>query len=115
MADVLRLLAVHVAEPDPGQFEWVITERVNEDDWEEIDRAEDGYKTYRAALASGLVALEEMISDLDVGPRKAPELSDESQTQHEDTAKPAPSDGKGAASPKGRPKKAAYFGFGPIR
>jgi hypothetical protein len=115
MADVLRLLAVHVAEFDPGQFEWVITERVNDDHWEEIDRAEDGYKTYKSAMASGLVALEEMISDLDVGPRKAPERSDESQTQREDTAKPAPSDGKDAASPKGRPKKAAYFGFGPVR
>jgi hypothetical protein len=115
MADVLRLLAVHVAESDSGQFEWAITERVNDDQWKEIDRAEDGYTTYRAAMASGLVALEEMISDLDVGPRKAPERSDESQTQRVDTAKPALSDGKDAASPKGRPEKAAYFGFGPIR
>ena len=56
MADVLRLLAVHVAESDPGQFEWVITERVNEDRWREIDRAKDGYKTYKSAMANGLLA-----------------------------------------------------------
>ena len=115
MADVLRLLAVHVAEPDPGQFEWVITECVNEDQWKEIGRAKDGYKTYKAAMASGLVALEEMISDLDVGPRRDAEQTDQPQTPPEGKVQPAPPDGKDAASPKGKPKKAAYFGFGPIR
>ncbi|MBV7542679.1 hypothetical protein [Acidovorax sp. sic0104] len=114
MADPLRLLAIHVAEPDPGKFEWVITERVN-DQWIEIERAEDGYKTYKAAMASGLVALEEMVSDLDVGPRKVAERADGLPTPPEGTVQPAPSDAEDAASPKGRPKKAAYFGFGPIR
>ena len=115
MADVLRLLAVHVAEPDPGPFEWVITERVNEDRWREIDRAEEGYKTYKTAMASGLVALEEMISDLDVGPRRGVDQTDHPHTPPEDTVQPAPSNGKDAASAKAKPKKAAYFGFGPIR
>jgi hypothetical protein len=115
MADVLRLLAVHVAEPDPGHFEWVITERVNEDRWREIDRAEDGYKTYKTAMASGLVALEEMIADLDVGPRRDAEQTDRAQAPPEGRVKPATSDGKDAASPKGQPRNAAYFGFGPIR
>lgn len=115
MADVLRLLAVHVAESDPGQFEWVITERVKEDRWTEIHRAEDGYKTYKSAMANGLVALEEMISDLDVGPRRDPEQTDQTQTSPQGRVQPAPSDEKDAASPQEKPKKAAYFGFGPIR
>ena len=113
MADVLRLLAVHVAEPDPGMFEWVITERVNEDQWKEIDRAKEGYKTYKTAMASGLMALEEMIADLDVGPRRDAEQTDRPHIPAEGSVQPATSDGKDAASPKG-PRNAAYFGFGPI-
>jgi hypothetical protein len=115
MADVLRLLAIHVAEPDPGQFEWVITERVNEDQWKEIDRAKDGYKTYKTAMAGGLVALEEMVADLDAGPRRDAEQTDPPQIPPEGRDQPATSDGKDAASPKGQPGNDAYFGFGPIR
>lgn len=96
------------------RVEWVITERVNEDRWSEIDRAEDGYKTYKSAMANGLVALEEMISDLDVGPRRDAEQTDQTPTL-QGRVQPAPSDEKDAASPKGKPKKAACFGFGPIR
>ncbi|MEQ6310523.1 hypothetical protein ABN448_25120 [Delftia acidovorans] len=114
MADVLRLLAVHVAEPDPGMFEWVITERVNEDQWKEIDRAKEGYKTYKTAMASGLMALEEMIADLDVGPRRDAEQTDRPHIPPEERVQPATSDGQDAASPKG-PRNAASFGFGPIR
>lgn len=96
-------------------FEWVITERVNEDQWKEIDRAKEGYKTYKTAMASGLMALEEMIADLDVGPRRDAQQTDRPQTPPEGRIQPATSDGKdAAASPKG-PRSAAYFGFGPIR
>lgn len=94
-------------------FEWVITERVNEDQWKEIDRAKEGYKTYKTAMASGLMALEEMIADLDVGPRRDAEQTDRPHIPPEERV-PATSDGQDAASPKG-PRNAAYFGFGPIR
>ena len=115
MADVLRLLAIHVAEPDPGAFEWVITERVN-DQWKEIDRAEDVFETYQTAMARGLVALEAMISNLDVGPRRDLEQNDTPQARAGGTAQPAPSDaGDDSGPPQAKPKKAAYFGFGPIR
>ncbi|MCW0038096.1 hypothetical protein OIO03_21615 [Acinetobacter baumannii] len=95
-------------------FEWVITERVNEDQWKEIDRATEECKTYKTAMASGLMALEEMIADLDVGPRRDAEQTDRPHIPAEGSVQPATSDGKDAASPKG-PRNAAYFGFGPIR
>ena len=63
-------------------------------------------------MASGLMALEEMIADLDVGPRRDAEQTDRQQTPPEGRIQPATSDGKDAASPKG-PTNAAYFGFGP--
>lgn len=94
----------------------MITERVNADQWKEIDRAEGGYDIYKDAMASGLVALQELISDLDVGPRRELKQSAAPQPPTEGTALPASSDaGKVAASPKAKPTKAAYFGFGPIR
>src|SRR5260370_41379662 len=99
MADVLRLLAVHVAEPDPGMFEWVITERVNEDQWKEIDRAKEGYTTYKTAIASGLMALEEMIADLDVGPRRDAAQTDRHKTPPEGRTQPETSGAKHPASP----------------
>ena len=114
MADVLRLLAVHVAEPDPGQFEWVITERVNEDRWREIHRAEDGYKTYKSAMANGLVALEEMISDLDVGPREQSAQTDVRQSASKVPGQP-PQLEQNAPASQIKPKTADYFGFGPVR
>lgn len=35
----------------------ISTERLNGDQWKEFDRAEDGYESYKDAMASGLVAL----------------------------------------------------------
>ncbi len=116
MADVLRLLAVHVAEPAHGRFEWVITERVREDQWKEIARGDDTYGVYKDAMANGLVALEQMIPDLEVGPRRDVGKSEPAQTPRKRSAQPAASDARnGAARPEATPKNAPYFGFGPIR
>ena len=116
MADLLRLLAIYVAEPAPGRFEWVITERLNEAQWKEIGRAEEGSKTYKAAMAGGLVALQEMIPDPDVGPRQTQKQSDPSLVMPRGKVSPASPDPEtDAEAPLVKPRKAAYFGFGPIR
>lgn len=113
---MLRLLAVHVAEPAPRRFEWVITERVREDRWKEIARGDDTYDMYKDAMANGLVALEQMTPDLEVGPRRDAEKSDPAQRPPKRSAQPEPPDArKGPAPPKATSQKAPYFGFGPIR
>ncbi len=113
MTDVLRLLAIHVVEPVPRGFEWVITERAN-DEWKEIDRAEDLFDSYQTAMARGLVALKDMICDLDMGPRRDLEQSDPQLAAPAGTAPPPPSH-QGTAGAREVKPRASYFGFGPIR
>lgn len=114
MANELRLLAVHVEEPNPGTYEWVITEQRSGDQWVEIDRATGGRHRYKEAMADGLVSLEQMIEDLDQGPRR--KLSRRNDPKKEDQLATAPSDAQNVITPsQGISKKARYFGFGPIR
>ena len=110
MVSDLRLLAVHVEEPKPRSFEWVIMERGSRDQWAELDRAAKGLSTYKGAMSSGLIALEKMIDDLNVGPRREAKLGSDppqapasAQSDHD------------VSSPASKPKDAAYFGFGPVR
>ena len=107
-------LAVHVAEPDPGMFEWVITERVNEDQWKESIAPRKDTKTYKTAMASGLMALEEMIADLDVGPRRDAEQTDRQQTPPKEGFSQRHPMGRMLPRPRGQ-RTLPYFGFGPIR
>ena len=65
----LRHIAVHVEEPDPGNFAWVLTERKGGGSWRELDKCTAPLATYQAAMAAGLVVLQAMVGDLDVGPR----------------------------------------------
>lgn len=94
----LRHIAVHVEEPRRGQFVWVLTER-DGDAWQPLERAEAAERSYRLAMAQGLLALQQLVDDLDLGPRAT------------SAAPPAPPEGAPAAADgKGR-----YFGFGPAR
>lgn len=65
----LRSIAVTVGETTPGAFEWVLLERGVE--WAPLRRAKRPVATYAKAVAAGLLALQEMVDDLDAGPREA--------------------------------------------
>lgn len=68
MAGPLRAIAVTVEEPEPGAFFWVLLEHGLE--WEELSRAEHSSKFYAKAMASGLLALQAITDNLEVGPRE---------------------------------------------
>ncbi|CAN7596449.1 hypothetical protein [Acidovorax sp. Leaf78] len=118
----LRLIAVHVEEDSAGGFEWVLSERDGRTAWGEIQRSASAAGTYKDAMAGGLVALEAMVEDLDIGPRSstAPHASHAFRAAR---AAHAPSAAKRAATerePSGAaeaeqktPGKPSPFGFGP--
>lgn len=64
----LRQVSVHVEEAEDGAFHWVLSERQGER-WDAFLRASSGAETYRQSMADGLLALQGMIDDLDIGPR----------------------------------------------
>ena len=106
----LRHIAVHVEEPKPRRYEWVIMERGSRDEWAAIDRAAKAFSTYKEAMASGLIALEKMIDDLDVGPRRGGYRGSDPQQV------PASAVSSRDVSSSGSKRKdTAYFGFGPIK
>lgn len=65
----LRSIAVTVEEPVPGEFEWVLLERGI--DWAPLHRTKRPVATYAKAMAAGLLALQDLVDDLDAGPRDA--------------------------------------------
>ncbi|KQP15182.1 hypothetical protein [Pseudorhodoferax sp. Leaf267] len=104
MSSTLRPIAVHVEEPKPKQFRWVLLERAGAR-WSDIEKSNRPVRSYQRAMADGLLALQAMVDDLDVGPRRA-EPTEESHVTTE-VAQPAAL--AGASAPK------RYFGFGPAR
>jgi hypothetical protein len=69
VAGALRNIAVTVEEPETGEFEWMLLEQGVE--WAPLKRAERPSASYAKAMAAGLLALQDMIDDLDAGPREA--------------------------------------------
>jgi hypothetical protein len=105
----LRHIAVYVEEPKPGRFAWVLAE-LERRSWRQLDRSEAPVASYKTAMAEGLLALQAMVEDLDVGPRKAdaPEPEgDAEESDPQETERDAPA--KDAAPGK------RYFGFGPAQ
>ncbi|RCW72477.1 hypothetical protein [Pseudorhodoferax soli] len=100
----LRHIAVHVEEPRSGRFVWVLTER-HADDWQPLDRARTAVPSYQRAMAEGLLALQQLVEDLDSGPR--------ADAGH--AAAPPERGRADEAPPKAAPAKGSYFGFGPAR
>ena len=88
----LRSIAVTVFEDKEGAFRWRLVE-LEDEGWRVLGQQSRSTKTYKAAMAAGLVELQQMIEDLDVGPRE-----DESEPE------PEPEEGK--------KKSGAAFGFG---
>lgn len=98
MPAALRHIAVHVEEPRPQDFRWVLTEQEG-DAWRPIGKATAADATYRQAMAHGLLALQALVDDLDAGPRRAAA----------DAAAPR----QQAAAPEEAPATSGFFGFGP--
>lgn len=107
---LLRPIAIYVEEPTPGQFVWALMERKDSGTWAETQRSALAAGTYHQAMADGLVVLQSMIDDLDIGPRRplkrakvARQPSDDARaTDRPETEPPAPS-------------RTSLFGFGPAR
>lgn len=119
----LRRIAIHVEEAKTAGFEWVLSEadvNAGDDRWTVLKRARKALKSYKASMADGLVALESLIDDLDVGPRTTAESeakpeadSPEPEGVHprKRPSRPAPAkhrDEKPPAKTSGR----TVFGFG---
>lgn len=68
MAGALRHIAVTVEEPEAGEFEWVLFEQGVE--WTLLKRSKRPTASYAKAMATGLLVLQDMIEDLDAGPRE---------------------------------------------
>ncbi|WP_062362179.1 hypothetical protein [Variovorax paradoxus] len=69
----LRRISVYVEEPEAGWFQWVLAEAAEGlSIWHDLNAADEWQPTYREAMAEGLLALQEMIDDLDQGPREEP-------------------------------------------
>lgn len=64
----LRRIAVTVIEDELGAFRWRLVELEGED-WHVLTQQSRSMKTYKAAMAAGLLELQKMVEDLDIGPR----------------------------------------------
>ena len=76
--------------------------------WRELGRSTSPVATYKAAMAAGLVALQAMVEDLDVGPR-----TDKTSRVRAKGVQRRPREALDSAK-EAAPAK-LYFGFGPAR
>lgn len=114
----LRHISIHVEEPAPQAFYWVLQEQSASGTWREQDRADAPERTYREAMAEGLLVLQNRIDDLDAGPRSTAVRAARSQPPDPDADSDSDSDDgmdaddapPNASSPRGK-----LFGFGPAR
>lgn len=102
MRTLLRPISVSVEEPAAGQFRWLLCERGSEGAWSQLRRAPQPVASYRQAMAEGLVALESMIDDLEIGPRSP-------------AGSPPPAPRSAPPGHSTRTPKPGFFGFGPAR
>lgn len=66
---LLRHIAVTVVEDEEGAFRWRLVE-LDDERWQLLNEQRRGMQSYQAAMAAGLVALQKMVEDLDLGPRE---------------------------------------------
>jgi hypothetical protein len=93
----------------------VLTERSAEG-WEYLDRSASPAGSYHQAMADGLLALQALVPDLDVGPRTL----GESAPAREKPSAPEKDAGSAAQEHKSGTNSTpavgkSYFGFGPAR
>jgi hypothetical protein len=71
MTSHIRRIAVHVDEPDPGRFYWVLMEEGDDaSQWRELESAPEGYDMWLDALQAGTTALIRYAPDERIGPRE---------------------------------------------
>jgi hypothetical protein len=71
MTSHIRRISVHVDEPEPGQFFWVLMEEGDDaSQWHEIESAAEPYDMWLDALQAGTKALIEYAPDERIGPRE---------------------------------------------
>lgn len=67
----IRRISVHVDEPDPGHFHWVLMEGGDDaSHWRELASAQGGYDLWLDALHAGNKALLDYVVDERIGPRQ---------------------------------------------
>jgi hypothetical protein len=69
---MLRSIAVTVIEEEEGAYRWRLVELEGEG-WRVLRQQSRAAKTYKAAMAAGLLELQKMAEDIDVGPREEEE------------------------------------------
>lgn len=75
----IRRISVHVDEPEPGHFYWVLMEEDGDATvWKELETGEDSYDIWLDALSAGCQALVRHVPDERIGPRLAGEDEDAS-------------------------------------
>ena len=68
----IRRISVHVDEPNPGHFYWVLMEEGEDvSQWVELQSAEEGFDMWIDALQAGMWTLEKLAEDERIGPRSA--------------------------------------------
>jgi hypothetical protein len=68
----IRRISVHVDEPDPGHFYWVLMEEGDDaSEWRELESDDEGYDMWLDALQAGTKALIGYAPDERIGPRQA--------------------------------------------
>ncbi|MDQ0569653.1 hypothetical protein QFZ42_001487 [Variovorax paradoxus] len=71
----LRTIAVTVFEAEEGAaYRWRLVElEGNGEGWSVLRQQPRAVKTYKAAMAAGLLELQKMVEDIDIGPREKEE------------------------------------------
>jgi len=70
MHGALRKLAVTVGEKEPDAFRWEVVELLPDGTWEVVEAGRQRLQSYHLAMAEGLLALQNLVPDLDLGPRE---------------------------------------------
>ena len=109
--DLLRRISIHVEESKPGAFEWVLSEAdaAEPDTWKLLKRGRKATRTYHAAMADGLRALELLIDDLDIGPRSPADVDPGTESE---AARGRTNELVNAGQRKTKAAKNSAFGFG---
>lgn len=76
----IRRISIHVDEPEPGHFHWVLLEEGDDpSQWIELAASEDSYDMWLDALSAGCKALVDGYApDERIGPRTGGEDEDSS-------------------------------------
>lgn len=75
----IRRISIHVDEPDPGHFYWVLMEEGDDaSQWVELESSDAAYQMWIDALQAGVAALVGYAPDERIGPRTAGDDEDAS-------------------------------------